>query len=61
MYSDAFEQAFGQFLERREYDEAENGLFMIVRAAFAAGWEAAGGKPWKPQEIVRLLPPDGAD
>lgn len=31
MYSDAFEQAFGQFLGRREYDEAENGLFMIVR------------------------------
>ena len=59
MHTDAFEQAFGQFLEQREYDEAENALFIIVRAAFQAGREAAGGKPWKPQEVARLLPLDG--
>ena len=49
MKSDAFERAFSQFLERKEYDEAENALFSITRAAFLAGWE--------PQEIVRLMQP----
>ena len=37
MKSDAFERAFSQFLVRKEYDEAENALFSITRAAFLAG------------------------
>ena len=44
MHSNDFEYAFSEFLDRREYDEAENALFAIVRAAFAAGWKAAGGE-----------------
>lgn len=54
MYVD-FEKAFGNFLERREYDEAEEVLFSVVRSAFLAGWEAAGGMPPEPQEILWLV------
>lgn len=51
-----FECAFGLFLERQEYDEAESGLFAIVRAAFLAGWKAAGGEMPQSQKVVELLP-----
>ena len=45
MQTNDFEQAFGDFLDRREYDQAENALFAMVRIAFLAGWKAAGGNP----------------
>jgi len=51
-----FEKAFGDFLDRREYDEAETALFQMARLSFKAGWEAAGGSPLEPQPIVRLVP-----
>lgn len=44
MMSDDFEKAFGYFLERREYDDAEGALFSMVRTAFLAGWRA-GAQP----------------
>ena len=53
--NDIFEKAFGDFLERTEYDEAENALFTIVRSAFLAGWLAAGGDPLKPKDVVKLI------
>ena len=40
MHSDEFEKAFSEFLDGREYDSAAEGLFTIVRLAFAAGWKA---------------------
>ena len=43
MQTNDFEKAFGDFLDRREYDQAENALFAMVRIAFLAGWKAAGG------------------
>lgn len=49
-----FEKAFGEFIDRREYDEAEAALFLMVRASFKAGWESAGGSPPASQPIVRL-------
>ena len=49
-----FEKAFGDFLDRREYDQAENALFAMVRIAFVAGWKAAGGNPPNPQKILEL-------
>ena len=55
MYTNEFEDAFSDFLERHEYDEAENYLFMMVRIAFAAGWKAAGGQPPKQERIFELL------
>ena len=50
MLSNDFEKAFGDFLDRREYDQAENALFAMVRIAFLAGWKAAGG-----EEGIRTL------
>ncbi len=50
-----FETAFDNFLERREYDQAENALFSMVRISFLAGWKAAGGDPLPPQEIITIM------
>ena len=55
MYSNDFEAAFSSFLERHEYDEAEQSLFAMVRASFAAGWLAAGGAPLQEEKIFQLL------
>ena len=49
-----FEKAFSDFLDRREYDEAESALFAMVRISFMAGWKAAGGDPPKPQKVLEL-------
>ena len=60
-----FEKAFGDFLERREYDGAANALFSIVRTSFMAGWLAAGGKAPLPQKVIEIfrldhvIPPEG--
>lgn len=61
MMSNDFEEAFSNFLERREYDEAENALFAMVRIAFLAGWKAAGGEPPSPQKIFELIRCGAAD
>lgn len=58
MHSDQFEYAFSKFLDRREYDEAENYLFSMVRLAFAAGWEAAGGDVPRSQRVYPVPAPD---
>jgi len=58
MYSNDFEEAFGNFLERTEYDKASNALFSLARAAFQAGWLAAGGQPPVPQKIFELIRPN---
>lgn len=58
MYSNDFEEAFGNFLDRTEYDKAANALFAITRAAFQAGWLAAGGQPPVPQKLFELIRPD---
>lgn len=55
MMGNDFEKAFSDFLERREYDQAENALFSMVRIAFLAGWKAAGGDPPQPQRIFQLM------
>jgi hypothetical protein len=52
-----FEAVFGDFLDCRDYDRAENALFSIVRASFKAGWIAAGGDPPLPQKMVELRRP----
>lgn len=55
MLSNDFEDAFSDFLDRREYDQAENALFAMVRISFIAGWKAAGGEPPKPQKIFQIM------
>ena len=57
MHTDEFEQAFSEFLDRHEYDEAENYLFSMVRLAFAAGWKAAGGEGPRSERVYPLLGP----
>ena len=54
MHSNDFEKAFSDFIDRREYDGAQSALFSMIRIAFAAGWQAAGGNPPKPQKVVEL-------
>lgn len=61
MYTNGFEEAFSNFLDRHEYDEAENYLFSMVRLAFAAGWKAAGGQPPKAERIFELILPTNAE
>jgi hypothetical protein len=56
MQSNGFEQAYGDFIDRREYDEAQNALHSIVRISFTAGWNAAGGNPPTSQPGLELLP-----
>lgn len=54
--SDTFEKAFSDFIDRHEYDNAQNALFDMVRISFNAGWQAAGGNPPEPQPVIELLP-----
>ena len=61
MFSNDFEDAFSQFLEAPEYDEAENYLFSMARRAFAAGWVAAGGDPPNVGRIFQLFPGGGKE
>ena len=56
MKSETFEKAFSDFIDRREYDKAQNALFDMVRISFKAGWQAAGGKPPEPQPVIRIAP-----
>ena len=56
MEFDTFEKAFADFIDRREYDKAQNALFDMVRISFKAGWQAAGGNPPEPQPIIELIP-----
>ena len=58
MQTNQFEKAFGDFLDRREYDQAENALFSMVRIAFLAGWKAAGGEAPPPQKLFHLIHKD---
>ena len=61
MMSNDFEKAFGDFLDRREYDQAENALLAMVRISFLAGWKAAGGDPPQPQKIFKLMHKEDTD
>ena len=59
--SNAFEAAFDALLERPEYDDAQQAQFDLVRAAFLAGWMAAGGEPPQPERIFQILPPEARE
>lgn len=55
MMDNKFESAFSSFLDRHEYDDAESALFDIVRAAFLAGWRAAGGEGPQAERVFQVL------
>ena len=58
--SDTFEEAFGAYLDSDAYDRAEDILFSAVRAAYLAGWKAAGGDMCPALEL-RPQPPDASN
>lgn len=51
-----FEEAFGNYIDCGDYDEAETALFDMIRMAFLAGWRSAGGDPPQPRKIFELIP-----
>ena len=55
------EQAFDDFLETRVWDAAQQALFDALRAAFLAGWMAAGGELPREERIFQILPGKNAD
>lgn len=55
MHSNEYEEAFGRFLEQAEYDEAAAALFSLVRAAFQAGWLAAGDEEGAAVRMFEVL------
>lgn len=55
MMDNNFEAALSEFLDRHEYDDAEAALFTTVRAAFLAGWRAAGGEGPQAERVFRVF------
>lgn len=53
-----FEKSFSDYLETKEYDEAEQALFTAARSAYKAGWSAAGGIPPKAQGVLHIIKND---
>ena len=56
MYSNEFEAAFSDFLERHAYDEAEHYLFSMVRLALPPAGGRLGDSPPKPSEFTSSCP-----
>ncbi len=54
MYSDLLEKRLDDFLGSTDYDKAEDALYTIVRAAFIAGWKAAGGEMPPPGKVLPM-------
>jgi hypothetical protein len=61
MESNDFEKAFSDFIDRREYDEAQNALHEMIRISFRSGWQAAGGDPPTPHPIFSIVPPSSKE
>lgn len=55
MHSNQFEAAFSDFIDGRVYDKTEQQIFSLTRAAFAAGWQAAGGPPPTERKLFELI------
>lgn len=59
MMDNDFEKAYGDYLESMAYEETENLLFSVLRNAFLAGWQAAGGSTPIPARIFEILGGNG--
>ena len=53
MYDDEFERLFSDFIDGDEYDKASASVFDLVRAAFKAGYLAASGRSYCPENISK--------
>ena len=58
MMSNAFEEAFDHFIAQAVYDRAEQSLFDRTRAAFLAGWLAAGGSEGSSARLFQIIRPE---
>lgn len=54
MHTNEFENAFSDFLNESEYDQAQSALFSLFRLAFSAGWQAAGGQKPKNERFLSV-------
>lgn len=55
MMDNDFEKAYGDYLESMAYEETENLLFSVLRNAFLAGRQAAGGSAPIAARIFEIL------
>ena len=46
----------GDLSENAEYDAAKEAVFAVTRAAFLAGWLAAGGDAPQEERLFQVLP-----
>lgn len=51
-----FDCAWAEFLQKPEYDAAKAAMFAVTRAAFLAGWLAAGGDAPQEERLFQVLP-----
>ena len=51
-----FDRAWAEFLQKPEYDAAKEAVFAVTRAAFLAGWLAAGGDAPQEERLFQVLP-----
>ena len=56
MASKEFEEKFAAFLDGQRYKTAQDALYFAARAAFIAGWAAAGGPPTGEYEFKPVDP-----
>ena len=61
MMSNEYEEAFDRFLESSVCDETNEAVFALSRAAFLAGWLAAGGTPVQETKIFEVLKSEGKE
>ena len=55
MQTHDFEKAFSDFLDDSEYEKTADFIFGLVRSAFSAGWQAAGGPPPVGNRLFEVL------
>ena len=51
-----FEQLYSEFLESREADTLCDEMHTVMRRAFLAGYQAAGGEPIRADRIIEFRP-----
>ena len=54
--TDEYEEAFSEFLDSHEYDNASEYLFQTARAAFRSGWQSAARFYAEKWSRLKVLP-----
>lgn len=61
LYQEKFDSALEKFLQAPVYGAAKDAVFTLTRAAFLAGWLAAGGASPQEERIFQVLPGGAAE